>query len=160
MTIIRMYDRKRIHSLEKGWTLIEILFVSLLISILSLVALSSYRENLATNQVVLAISELSGITQEIMMGLRNNTCIVSTRRNLTFLNHVEDVETGLQSIDISGKRRCFIMAKMKENLGAPIGGHKIYLFIQNMGSYYDIKCESSALYSYLPTTCHPSSKSR
>jgi len=152
------------ESVQKGFTLIELMIVVAIIGILAAVAIPAYQDYVARSQASEAMSLADGVkiplseymiehgacpdnTTAAVGGIAVSTGIVG--------KYVEAVKTGGVYAETDETDSCTITVKFKdENIAAGLKGHTIVFTAQNNAGSTGWKCTSADIEQrYLPSTC-------
>ncbi len=145
-------------SINKGFTLIEIMIVIAIISILAAIAIPAYQVYIARSQVIESMSLLGTVKGGVFESYTTSTiCIDNNSNNYLGIgaptditgNYVESVKTG------GTVPSCTINVQMKStDIAAPLQGGNLLFTLVTTGSSLQWQCSSPNIADlYLPTSC-------
>ena len=145
-------------SLQKGFTLIELMIVVAIIGILAAVALPAYQDYVARSQMAEALTLASGPKVAISeVFAQNGTCPTNGTSGIAAATdikgkYVDSVTTGGTASDAGG---CTIEALISSTTASKgIQGKKLTLTLSNADKGSNVwTCTTDALQKYAPKAC-------
>lgn len=145
-------------SIDKGFTLIEIMIVIAIIGILAAIAIPAYQVYIARSQLIESMSLLGTVKAGVLEGYSTSSICIDNSSN-SYLgigipteitgNYVDSITTG------GTEPNCTITVQMTStDIAAPLQGGNLLFTLVTTGSSLQWKCSSPNIADlYLPASC-------
>jgi type IV pilus assembly protein PilA len=145
-------------SVQKGFTLIELMIVVAIVGILAAVAIPAYQDYIARSQMTEALTLASGLKTNVTeVFAQNGTCPTNGTNGIATAtdvkgNYVDSVTTAGTASTAGG---CTIVALISSSTASKgIQGKKLTLTLSNADTGSNVwTCTSDAAQKYLPKAC-------